>query len=224
MVYEVRGNECDGISLQYRFLTRVTTARDQFLSDQHTSTYESADGQSFNFLSKSFLNEQLEKTVKGRARQIDGGVSVVLDSPSAQEFKFSKASFLTSYLVKIIEMAKQGGRQLRDDLYDGSEGGDEIIATSSFISDVKSIADSKDGENQDIASKLKGFKAWPVSMSYFDKTAATSIEHLPVFESSFLLFENGISSDLIMRYPDYTLSGKMTELELFEIENCQQDG
>ena len=224
MVYEVRGNECDGISLQYRFLTRVTTGRDQFLSDQHTSTYESADGLDFTFLNKSFLNEQLEKTIKGRARQVEDGLMVVLDSPSAQEFKFSKARFLTSYLVKMIELAKKGEHFLRDDLYDGSDGGDEIIATSSFISNPKSISDSKDGENADIAAKLKGFEAWTVSMSYFDKGTGATGEHLPVFESKFLLFENGISSDLVMRYPDYTLSGKMTELELFDNKSCKQDG
>ncbi|MCF6321691.1 MAG: cell envelope integrity EipB family protein, partial [Rhizobiaceae bacterium] len=130
MVYEVSGNECDGISLKFRFLTNIATSRDQFVSDQTTSTYESADGKSFSFLSKSYLNEQLEETVKGMATQTDEGVYVTLDSPTPQEFEFPKARFLTSYLVKIIELAKDGERFLRDDLYDGSDGGDETIATS----------------------------------------------------------------------------------------------
>jgi hypothetical protein len=224
IVYEVRGNACDGISLQYRFLTNVTTGRDQFLSDQHTSTFESADGRSFNFLTKSFLNEQLEKTLKGRAKQTDKGISVVLDSPAAQEFEFPNARFITSYLVKIIELAKRGEHFLRDDLYDGSDDGDETVATSSFISNPKTILDGKDGRDSRIATKLKGIKAWSVSMSYFNKNTGASAEHLPIFESSFLLFENGISSDLVMRYPDYTLTGKMTELEIFEDEPCTTGG
>ncbi|GAG26312.1 unnamed protein product, partial [marine sediment metagenome] len=46
----------------------------------------------------------------------------------------------------------------------------------------------------------------------------------PIFESSFLLFENGVSSDLIMRYPDYSLTGKLSKLEMFENTPCQKDG
>jgi len=224
MVYEVTGNECDGISLKYRFLTNISTARDQFVSDQLTSTYESADGKSFNFLTKSFLNEQLEETVKGIALQTGEGVYVKLDSPKPQEFEFPKARFLTSYLVKIIELAKEGERFLRDDLYDGSDGGDETIATSSFISSLKNVGDSKDELNEDISGKLEGIEAWSVSMSYFDKNIGATAENLPVFESSFLLFENGISSDLVMRYPDYTLAGKLKELELFDNPPCKQEG
>jgi hypothetical protein len=225
MVYEVRGNECDGISLQYRFLTRITTGKDQFLSDQRTSTFESADGKSFNFLTKSFLNEQLEETVKGVAKQIsDGSVNVVLDSPSSQEFDFSKASFLTSYLVEMLELAKKGEHFLRGDLFDGSDGGDETISTSSFISNPKSITDSKHQHSEDIINDLKPLQAWSVSMSYFKKNIGATAEHLPIFESSFLLFENGVSSDLIMRYPDYSLTGKLSKLEMFDNAPCQSDG
>jgi hypothetical protein len=225
MFYEVRGNECDGISLQYRFLTRITTGKDQFLSDQRTSTFESADGKSFNFLTKSFLNEQLEETVKGVAKQIsDGSVNVVLDSPSSQEFDFSKASFLTSYLVEMLELAKKGEHYLRGDLFDGSDGGDETISTSSFISNPKSITDSKHQHSEDIINDLKPLQAWSVSMSYFKKNIGATAEHLPIFESSFLLFENGVSSDLIMRYPDYSLTGKLSKLEMFDNAPCQSDG
>jgi len=225
MVYEVRGNECDGISLQYRFLTRITTGKDQFLSDQHTSTFESADGKSFNFLTKSFLNEQLEETVKGVAKQIgDGSINVVLDSPSSQEFDFSKASFLTSYLVDMIELAKKGEHYLRGDLFDGSDGGDETISTSSFISNPKTIADSKHQHSAEIIGDLEPLQAWSVSISYFKKNIGATAEHLPIFESSFLLYENGVSSDLIMRYPDYSLTGKLSKLEMFENAPCQNDG
>ncbi len=224
LVYEVRGNECEGITLQYRFLTRVTTGRDQFLSDQRTSTYESADGKSFDFLTKSFLNEQLEETVKGRAKQINGGTTVVLDSPATQEFEFARANFLTSYLVKMIENAKNGEHFLREDLFDGSDGGDKTISTSSFISNPKTILDNKSSLDEDIVNSLKSLQAWSVSMSYFKKDTGATAEHLPIFESTFLLFENGVSSDLVMRYPDYTLSGKLSNLEMFENASCKQDG
>lgn len=224
MVFEIRGNECDGITLKYRFLTNVSTARDQYLSDQQTSSYESADGKEFTFLSKSFLNEQLEETVKGRAVQTANGLSVVLDSPTHQEFDFPTAQFLTSYLVKLIKMAKAGEHFVRDDIYDGSDGGDETIATSSVISNLKSVSDSKDAFGTKVANQLDDLDAWHVSMSYFDKNTGATAEHTPVFESSYMLYDNGVSSDLVMRYPDYSLEGKLSELEMFEVSPCKSDG
>ena len=224
IVYEVRGNECDGISLKYRFLTRVSTGRDQFLSDQHTSTFESADGQSFNFVTKSFLNEQLEETIKGHARRTDNGISVKLTQPKPQKFEFPNASFMTAYLVKLIELGRQNEHFLREDLYDGSDGGDETIKTSSVISAEKSVSDSKDEMNEQIKSTLKGIGAWSVSMSYFDKIQDKSGEGIPIFESTFMLYENGISSDLLMRYPDYSLRGRLVELEMFDHVVCKQGG
>jgi hypothetical protein len=223
MVFEIRGNECEGISLRSRFLTNVTTARDQFLSDQHTSTFESPDGKSFNFLNKSFLNEQLERTIKGKAQRSEKGLSVVLEGPAARNMEFSEASFLTTHLVKMIEIAKSGKHYLRGDIFDGSDDGDEVVGTSSFISDAKSVSDSKDGLKANIVANLKDLKAWPVSMSYFEKPESASGERLPIFETSFLLFENGITSDLVLNYPDYTLSAKLSELELFEKGNCNQE-
>ncbi|MCF6322512.1 MAG: DUF1849 family protein, partial [Rhizobiaceae bacterium] len=94
----------------------------------------------------------------------------------------------------------------------------------SVISSLKGVDDRRDELDEGITDKLEGKKAWSVSMSYFDKNIGATAEHLPVFESSFLLFENGISSDLVMRYPDYTLSGKLKELELFDNPPCKQDG
>ena len=224
MVFEVRGNECDGITLKYRFLTKVSTARDQYLSDQHTSTFETADGREFTFLSKSFLNEQLETTTKGVAKHTSKGISVALESPVQKDVNFSNAQFLTSYLVKLIELAKSGEHFMRDDLYDGSEGGDKIISTSTVISKLKSVADSKDEFGGSVSGHLKDIDAWHVSMSYFDKHIGASAEHTPMFESSFLLFANGVSSDMVMQYPDYTLSGTLSELEMFKEESCARDG
>ncbi len=224
IVYEITGNECEGISLKYRFLTKVSTARDVYISDQQTSSFETADGKEFTFLSKSFLNEQLEETIKGRAVHTGDGISVTLTKPTPQKFKFPTARFLSSYLTRLISLAKDGENFLRDDIYDGSDGGDETIATSSVISKLKNVEDSSDGFDEDVSNKLKDVDAWFIAMSYFDKNTGASAEHTPVFESSFLLFENGVSSDLVMRYPDYTLSGKLKELEMLENSPCKKDG
>lgn len=224
IVYEVRGNECEGITVKYRYQTTVTTARDQFISDQHTSTYESPDGNSFDFLTKTFLNSQLERTVKGRAVLEGSGLHVRLKEPKPVDFDFSKARFLSGHITDIIAKAKAGDTIFRQDIFDGTGDADEILSTSTIISRQKSEDFRESDIDDETAKKLKGNRVWPVSMSYFEKGLGATAEHLPVFESSFLLYENGVSSRLIMRYPDYSLKANLSKLDLLKRDTCKKDG
>lgn len=224
IVYEVQGNECEGITVKYRYQTKVTTSRNQFVSDQHTSTFESPDGNSFDFLTKTFLNSQLERTVKGRAVVGEDGLHVQLKKPKPTDFDFSKARFLTGHVTDIIEKAKAGDTIFRQDIFDGTGDADEILTTSTVISREKNEDFREKDIDDDTAQKLSGNRVWPVSMSYFEKGLGATAEHLPVFESSFLLYENGVSSRLVMRYPDYTLNAKLSKLELLKRTTCQKDG
>ena len=62
--------------------------------------------------------------------------------------------------------------------------------------------------------------SWPVTIGYFDNLITNSTEALPVYEVSFLLYEGGISRKLIMSYPDYSISGTLVSLEMFDQEAC----
>ena len=64
---------------------------------------------------------------------------------------------------------------------------------------------------------------WPVTISYFDKTEPEiqqSGEQTPVYSIGFELYENGISRALVLSYPDFTISGEMTSLELKAAKPC----
>ncbi|MCB1428136.1 MAG: DUF1849 family protein, partial [Nitratireductor sp.] len=63
IVYEVTGNECDGMSVRYRFVTNISTGSESYKTDQQTSTFESPDGREFTFLTKSFVDERPESVV-----------------------------------------------------------------------------------------------------------------------------------------------------------------
>lgn len=224
IVYEVRGNECEGMTVQYRFLTDVRTASDKFISDQHTSTFESPDGSQFTFLTKSFVNERLERTVAGSARRGDGGLQVELSSPQERELALGDASFITSHLVDLLDKARRSERFVRTDLFDGSDAADEVVATTSVIAASRIIDGKLEGEGDGPGDTLSGLRSWPVTMSYFDKDVGRTGEHVPVYEASFLLYENGVTRKLVMRYPDYSLKAHMQELELFAVSPCEREG
>ncbi|MFK5979112.1 MAG: cell envelope integrity EipB family protein [Rhizobiaceae bacterium] len=221
IVYEVNGNECDGISVQYRFVTNVVTSKNQFLTDQQTSTYESPDGKEFSFQTKSFVNEVADANVQGSARNSESGIKVSLLRPEKRELDLVKGMFVSTHLVQVIEEAKAGRHFFQKDIFDGSGKGDEVMASTSVIGNAKSFASPIKNEKTDVVSKFDGQKAWPVTISYFKHSTDKSGESLPMYEAAFLLYENGISRKLVMTYPDYSLRADLQELEILDKGDCK---
>ena len=66
---------------------------------------------------------------------------------------------------------------------------------------------------------------WPVSIAYFDNRAdgAASGEQTPTYQMSFLLYENGVTRDLLMDYGDYVLSGRLESIDALEPSPCEEE-
>ncbi|MEC9342479.1 MAG: DUF1849 family protein, partial [Pseudomonadota bacterium] len=200
--------------------TNITTSQEAYQSDQQTSTFETPDGKEFTFLTKSFVDQQPGSTVKGTARLVDGGLKVSLTDPQERELDLSPAVFISTHLVDLIDAAREGEQLVKRDVFDGSDEADEVVASSAFIGEARAFPEVREGESKDAVAPLADMPAWPVTISYFDKGVGASAESLPVYEASFVLYENGISRKLTMRYPDYAMKGELTSLEMLESEPC----
>ena len=220
IVYEMEGNECDGISVRYRFVTKVSANGEIFTSDQQTASFEGPDGKEFNFLTKAFVNEQLDRTVQGVARKKDNGLVVDLKSPTDRVVELPEANFISAHLIKILEQAHAGKAFSQINVFDGGEDADKILKTTNIVGKPEVIAAALDGEDKNAVTRLGQQEAWPVTIAYFDNTITNSAEPLPVYEVSFLLYEGGISRKLVMKYPDYTISGSLVALEILEKDAC----
>ncbi len=220
IAYQITGSACEGFAISFRFVSRVSTRSKTFVSDQRTTTFEDADGKSFRFLTRSYLNEKLEKELRGYASTKDSGVKVELSKPDKKQFELSPAMFTNTHMIKVIEAAINQQTLLTADVYDGSEDGNEIMSTNTIIGKSRSGISSDDDENG-VAGPIVGKNSyWPVSISYFDQKAAGEGESLPLYQVSFLLYENGISRALKMNYADYTLKGTLSNLELLPVSSC----
>ncbi len=223
IVYEVKGNECEGISIRYRFVTTINTDRDAFTTDQQTATYESPDGKEFSFETKSFVNDQADQKISGNASLGNDGVTVKLKGENARELDLGDGIFTTTHLVEILTNAKKGERFLVHNVFDGSGDADKILNSASVIGTPKAIEDALEGENPKIQEGLKNKQAWPVTMSYFNKKQDNTGEALPIYEASFLLYKDGVTRQLMMRYPDYQLRASLDEIEYYKAETCKID-
>lgn len=221
IVFEMVGNECDGMSVRYRFVSNVGANGEVFRTDQQTSTHESADGKEFTFLTKSLVNDQLDREIKGIAENKEKALQVNLQTPKKRDFSLESAKFLSTHLVNVINKAKAGEAFFTEMVFDAGDTADNVLKTTNVIGKSQFANEQFPGETEDIVKQLGAKETWPVTMGYFGKVHENATEHIPEYEVSFLLYEGGISRRLSMRYPDYALSGALVGLELFEQPVCK---
>lgn len=218
IVYEVKGSACEGISIQYRFVTRINTGRDVFVTDQQSASYESPDGNEYSFSTKSFVNDQADQNVSGSAVRTSDGIKVTHGGAEPKELKLGQGIFTSTHLLEVLQNAEDGQAFISHNVFDGAGEADKVLKSATIIGKQKTVSARIEGE-EGVEPLLKK-EAWPVTMSYFESEQDNSAEALPIYEASFLLYANGITRDLTMRYPDYELKATLSGLEMLPNGDC----
>ncbi|WP_182419267.1 cell envelope integrity EipB family protein [Bartonella sp. HY038] len=212
MVYEFTGNKCKGFTTKFRFVSKVDLSElPQRMSDQQVTTIESGDGKKFSFRSKSFTDQELTKEVDGSAELEEDGLKVDITKPEVANHQLKKAIFPTEHTIEIINHALNKNYIFNTNIFDGSEDADKITPTNVVIG--KEIA-AQPNEETKIMGKLGEEPTWPINISYFDDSS--SQDGLPTYRTSFLLYKNGVTRDLIMDYGDFSIKGKLIKIELLD--------
>jgi hypothetical protein len=212
----------DGAAARYRFT--VSNYRDQEQTDATSGNAlrsgESAGGAggvAGKAADKSAASKEIA-TAKGA-----GEVKVELTKPQATTLNLpGKVVFPVQHSRMLIDAALAGQSLLEADLYDGSEKGEKVYATTAVLG--KSVK----GEPVSIAAKvknaekLKGMTSWPVSISYFDKSKEKE-DSLPVYEIAFRYFANGVSENLVIDYGDFSIQGALKEIEFYDTPKCEPE-
>ncbi|MFI5411112.1 cell envelope integrity EipB family protein [Kaistia sp. UC242_56] len=214
MVYDFAGSRCDGYTTKLRFVTRISDGDgNSRLTDVATSTFEDADGKSFSFATKSYVDGTLAEDSTGSAEREGGKLHVTLAKPKTERFDIAPSfQFPNQHLSTIIEAAMRGERFVQVGLFDGSEKGEKPYATAAVIGAANSGADDLGDE---AAAKLAGIanvRHWPVTLSYFDQKG--SGEQSPAYELSFIVYENGVTRRMRLDYGDFALTGKLVRLDM----------
>ena len=143
-------------------------------------------------------------------------------SPWKATFELAKTQFPTQHLLELIGKANKGETFYETSLFDGSEDADRVMTTTVVIGKGEA-AEKGDPEAAALAG-LSSEPFWPVDIAYFDlsKAGATG-EELPEYRISFKLNENGVTRDLVMDYGDFSMTGRLVNLSLFDApKDCQE--
>lgn len=217
MVYEFTGSACEGYRVNFRFVTQIDTTGEKKLTDQQSTTFEDPKAGRFEFESKTFNDDRLDKEVSGFVEKHADKMTVDLTSPAEKQIDLIVARFPTQHTLEVIERAKRGDHFFEAQIFDGSDNGDKTLYTSTIVGSPTDVAaDDPDAAN---AGKLKAEKTWPVTIAYFDDKNGADL--LPTYRMSFKLYASGVSRDLTMDYGDFVLKGNLVKLDFLPETVCK---
>ena len=221
ILYDFSGNVCEGYKLEFRQVSELDNGEGRVsLSDLRSNTWEDGTGKAYQFKSQNFLNERPVDAVDGRAERRENAIAVTLIKPKDRKMDLETATiFPTEHVRRIIEAARGGKTILEFPVYDGSESGEKVYNTLTVIgreiaANTRPPTDAASGHQV-----LKDMKRWPVTVSYFDKSAKGG-EQVPVYSISFELYDNGIARALMLDYNDFAVSGELKTLEISSSKAC----
>jgi EipB-like len=224
MVYELTGSACEGYTQNMRFVTQmVNQGGTTMLTDLRSTSWEEGNGKRFRFNSSQYRDEKATEITAGdaaRATTADD-VKVELTKPAKKDLSLSsRVYFPVQHSIALISAARVGKVSFRADLYDGSEKGEKVYDTVSIIG-----ARRAPGSNQKLppvknAEQLDQLAAWPVSIAYFEP-GSDKKDAVPVYELSFLFFENGVSRKLFIDYGEFAIQGEIKDIVFHPPSKCE---
>jgi hypothetical protein len=225
MVYELTGSACEGYTQNMRFVTNMTNQNGAaVISDLRSSSWEDAGGKRFRFNSSQFRDDKATEATAGDATRAPTGsdVKVELSKPAKKDLSLRMGVYFPiQHSIALLEAARSGKATFRANLFDGSEKGEKVYDTVSFIGRVqpaggnRKLPGLKDGE------RLDQLPAWPVSIGYFEP-GSDKKDAVPVYELMFLFFENGVSRKLFIDYGEFAIQGEIKEITFLEAKKCEQ--
>ncbi len=221
ILYDFAGSACEGYKLDFRQVSELDNGEGRVtLSDLRSNTWEDGDANNYQFKSQNYTNNRLVNSVDGQAVRQPDRIAVTLSKPKDATLGLDRTIvFPTEHVRRIIDAARAGKTILQFPVYDGSESGQKVYNTLTVMGRVIEPEERVPTDAAAGQRALAGLKRWPVTVSYFDRSAATG-EQTPVYAISFELYENGISRALLLDYNDFAISGELTSLEIRDSKPC----
>lgn len=225
MVFEIKGNACTGYEQSMRFVTEtLDRSGNTSVTDQRSTFFEHPDKRHFRFSTDQYRNQRLAERTKGQAVRSATPARLKIDikSPKTKEITVKRpVLFPVEHSIRLLAAARAGERLFTVDLYDGSEKGEKVYATTAALGEKQAPGVNASLVEAANTKSLDGLAAWPVALSYFDiHDKEQRRDAVPNYELSFLFFENGVSRKLFIDYGTFSMRGKLVKLTMLPEKPC----
>lgn len=222
LAYELTGTACDGWAVTYRIANRYVQAeKGTQVLDTQLTTWESGDGLEMNLSQKQFVEGNLDSEEKLKVKRENANQEAIGQMSKPKELDFtvpSEALFPSTHQLHLLDAAKKGVTRDSSIVFDGSNN-EKTYKAISFIGKIRAPGSfAPDKENSE-TSPLRSLQSWPITISYFP-TDDEKVEK-PVYQASFNMYENGVSTDLVLDYGTYALKGKLAKLDMLKTDACE---
>lgn len=208
---------CEGFTYNQRLVTSMKAADGTNTEGNYwISTYEAADGSSFRFSITNTVNgAQTDKAQGSASRQSDGATEVAFTGPDGKKIVLPAATvFPTEFMGRAVVAAKSGKKAYSAHMFEGDGEGKVYDAYMAIGSERQATETQLALPGGDA---LKDLRAWPVTVSYY---VVGEKNDLPDYETSFLLFENGITADITLDYGDFALNATLRRIDGAKKPGC----
>lgn len=181
------------------------------------TTYEMFRGDSFSFNSRRRRDGELYEELRGHASaSADSPGQAVFSMPEGLTYTLAPGSlFPMAHTVSVLRAARGGQKFFAATIFDGSdeEGPAEI---SAFIGKpVNAMA--RMTPNAKIDTALINTPAWQVRLAFFPLSSTESDSD---YEMDLILHDNGVISDMVVDYKDFSVAQKLIGLEPLPKASC----
>lgn len=207
--FNLSGSPCQGYQEIRHQVTELRTGGGApQLMELRSATFETADGNGFDFDFESKSGGAAPKSVKGKAKKTSrSGLAVTLGSAKSRDVD-GDALFPAEYLKRTLAAAHNDEKMFRAKVFDGSGQGTPVLDASTVIGKPSTAPATEKALR---IQQLEGLRHWPVTVSYFQPDAPDST---PLYVKTYELYENGVVHVLKIDYGHVVVAGEMTELVL----------
>jgi hypothetical protein len=224
MVLEITGSECEGWTVSFRIVNDFTlSAGDTRLVDSRSSSWEAADGKMMRYSQRQYADSRLESEVLLTVTReaVDEPGEGVITKPEEETFTVpAGALFPVAHQNALLKATRQGEKRDDSTVYDGSDGAKSYEAIS-FIGERADPAPLSADVEGNGASALGEMPNWPLTISYYPLGEVPQGEETPSHQVIFTMYDNGVAGDVTLDYGDFALAGKLTNIELLDVPECE---
>lgn len=206
---------CEGWTTKQRFrLTLVNNEGSSIVTDSNFSSFESFDGLTYRFTSRTTRDGSVTEDIQGSARldRRGGGGHVDFTKPKGTRYDLPKGTiYPTEHVTRLIAGAKKGERRVFEIVFDGQskEGAFEVNA---FIGGHLSKAPAKWANNA-----LTNRPSWTLRLAFFP-LASSKAE--PTHEAGLRVFDNGVADEFEWDWGSFTVDGRLKSLKALPLPQC----
>ena len=217
LAYEVAGSQCAGWTVSTQLKNRMAQAEQGLqTTDIKSRSFESDDGLSMTVSQQESVDGRLsdDSEIKIGKVEVSAESKGTISGSKASSFSLTpEVIFPTEHQRRLLAAAAKGLTRDVSTVYDGSDN-EKTFRIITFISKRHEPA----AQPRDDLSSLASLASWTFQLGYYP--AADEQADTPEFQTTFNMFENGITTEMLFDYGTYAMKAKILKLEMMPAAPC----